>query len=125
MGSQHIHNFLSRLDHSVSHICVLPYHSRSRVYRIWDVENRRKQKTVIVVKSKERGARTKVTHCAYSYDGGIIGGTCLDGALHMWNSSSNFVRPNLSIEGAHIKGTDPGSVTFAMDGRPVITARKR
>lgn len=42
--------------------------------RIWDVENKRKQKTVIVVKSKERGARTKVLACGYSPDAGIIGG---------------------------------------------------
>lgn len=42
--------------------------------RIWDVENKRKQKTVIVVKSKERGARTKVTACNYSPDGNLIGG---------------------------------------------------
>ncbi len=40
----------------------------------WDVENKRKQKTVIVVKSKERGARTKVNTCAYSPDGNLIGG---------------------------------------------------
>jgi WD repeat-containing protein 70 len=42
--------------------------------RIWDVEDRRKQKTVIVVKSKERGTRTKVTACGYSPDGSLIGG---------------------------------------------------
>lgn len=45
--------------------------------RIWDVENKRKQKTVIVVKSRERGARTKVLACGYSPDGGIIGGGTL------------------------------------------------
>ncbi len=38
------------------------------------MENKRKQKTVIVVKSKERGARTKVNACAYSPDGSLIGG---------------------------------------------------
>lgn len=42
--------------------------------RIWEVENKRKQKTVIVVKSKDRGARTKVTSCGYSPDGALIGG---------------------------------------------------
>jgi WD repeat-containing protein 70 len=42
--------------------------------RIWEVENKRKQKTVIVVKSKERGTRTKVNACAYSPDGNLIGG---------------------------------------------------
>jgi hypothetical protein len=44
------------------------------VRSIWDVENKRKQKTVIVVKSKERGTRTKVTACAYSGDGKVIAG---------------------------------------------------
>ncbi|KAJ3872123.1 hypothetical protein F5051DRAFT_445486 [Lentinula edodes] len=95
--------------------------SADSTIRIWDVENKRKQKTVIVVKSKERGARTKVLSCAYSPDGGMIGGVCLDGALHMWNTSSNFVRPNLSIENAHVKGTETGSLVFSVDGRTVLT----
>ncbi|PCH33445.1 transcription factor [Wolfiporia cocos MD-104 SS10] len=89
--------------------------------RIWDVENKRKQKTVIVVKSKERGARTKVTACGYSPDGGLIGGACLDGALHMWQTKSNFVRPSMTIEGAHAKNTEPGSLVFSVDGRTVLT----
>lgn len=38
------------------------------------MENKRKQKTVIVVKSKERGTRTKVTSCAFSHDGKLIVG---------------------------------------------------
>ncbi|OBZ79623.1 WD repeat-containing protein 70 [Grifola frondosa] len=78
--------------------------------RIWDVENKRKQKTVIVVKSKERGARTKVTTCAYSHDGALIGVT-----------KSNFVRPSMTIEGAHVKGTETGSLVFSVDGRTVLT----
>jgi hypothetical protein len=41
------------------------------------VENKRKQKGVIVVKSKERGARTKVNACNYSPDGNLIGGGAL------------------------------------------------
>jgi WD repeat-containing protein 70 len=48
--------------------------SADSTIRIWDVENKRKQKTVIVVKSKERGTRTKVTACAYSHDGKVIAG---------------------------------------------------
>lgn len=39
----------------------------------------------------------------------------------MWNTSSNFVRPNLSIETAHTKGTETGSVLFSVDGRTVLT----
>ncbi|KAF5382910.1 hypothetical protein D9757_006321 [Collybiopsis confluens] len=95
--------------------------SADSTIRIWDVENKRKQKTVIVVKSKERGARTKVLSCAYSLDGGMIGGVCLDGALHLWNTSSNFVRPNLSIENAHVKGSETGSLVFSVDGRTLLT----
>ncbi|KAH7104634.1 transcription factor [Auriculariales sp. MPI-PUGE-AT-0066] len=126
--------YLRDMHHTAGHVAEMtacawnPWEAKTFItssadstIRIWDVENRRKQKTVIVVKSKERGARTKVTHCAYSYDGGIIGGTCLDGALHMWNSNSNFVRPKLTVDGAHIKGTDTGSLCFAMDGRTVVT----
>ncbi|KAJ7462614.1 transcription factor [Mycena galericulata] len=90
--------------------------SADSTIRIWDIENKRKQKSVIVVKSKERGARTKVTSCAYSPDGSMIGGT-----LHIWQTSSNFVRPNSSIEGAHVKGTETGSLVFSVDGRTVLT----
>jgi hypothetical protein len=74
-----------------------------------------------VVKSKERGARTKVTACGYSLDGKLIGGACLDGALHIWQTSSNFVRPNMTIEGAHAKSTETGSLVFSVDGRTVLT----
>ncbi|KAF8922330.1 transcription factor [Mucidula mucida] len=95
--------------------------SADSTIRIWDVENKRKQKSVIVVKSKERGARTKITGCAYSPDGRLISGTCLDGAVHMWQTNSNFVRPNQTVEGAHTKGTETGSVVFGVDGRTVLT----
>ena len=37
--------------------------------RIWDITERRNQKTVVAFRSKERGTRTKVTSCAYSNDG--------------------------------------------------------
>jgi len=95
---------------------------------------------VIVVKSRERGARTKVLACGYSPDGNVIGGgmplhtrsyfvwlifiaakACLDGALHMWQSNSNFARPNLTIEGAHTKNSEAGSLVFSIDGRTVLT----
>jgi hypothetical protein len=104
---------------------------------IWDVEDKRKQKTVIVVKSKERGARTKVTACGYSPDGRYIAGgapryrvfhliltisiACLDGTLHLWKTNSNFVRPDMTMQNAHIKGTETGSLTFSVDGNTILT----
>lgn len=126
--------YIRDMKHTAGHVGELSscmWHPKDKQYfitssadstiRIWDVENKRKQKSVIVVKSKERGARTKVTTCAYSTDGTLIGGACVDGALHMWQASSNFVRPNMTIEGAHTKGTDVGSLVFSVDGRTVLT----
>jgi WD40 repeat protein len=46
---------------------------------------------------------------------------CLDGALHVWKANSNFVRPDMTIEGAHTKGTEVGSMTFSVDGRTMMT----
>ncbi|KAF9229667.1 transcription factor [Gyrodon lividus] len=126
--------YIRDMKHTAGHVgeltgCV--WHPRDQQYfitssadstiRLWDVENKRKQKTVIAIKSKERGARTKVTACAYSPDGNLISGACLDGALHMWQASSNFVRPNMTVEGAHTKETATGSITFSVDGRTVLT----
>ena len=76
---------------------------------------------MIVEKTKERGTRTKVTTCAYSPDGAYIAGACLDGTLHLWKTSSNFARPAMTVEGAHTKNTETGSIVFSVDGRFVLT----
>lgn len=76
---------------------------------------------MIVVKSKERGARTKVTCCAYSHDAKYIGGACSDGAVHVWKTGSNFVRPEMTVENAHAKGSETGSLVFSVDGRTILT----
>lgn len=46
---------------------------------------------------------------------------CLDGALHLWKTNSNLVRPDQTIEGAHTKGTETGSLVFSVDGRTLLT----
>ena len=61
-------------DSTIRYILTLLEFSRfidRRMDRIWDLEDKRKQKSVIVIKSKERGARTRVNACAYSQE---IGG---------------------------------------------------
>ncbi|WWC95313.1 hypothetical protein V866_002174 [Kwoniella sp. B9012] len=95
--------------------------SSDSTLRIWDIENKRKQKQVIVVRSKERGARTRVTSCAWSPDGKMIAGACFDGALHIWNTSSNYARPNYSNDNAHAKNTETTGVVFSRDGTRVAT----
>lgn len=80
-----------------------------------------------------------MTSCTYSPDAALIAGgklatvaifamaddsmglACTDGALHLWQTQSNFVRPHRSIEGAHVKGTETGSLVFSLDGHTVMT----
>jgi len=39
----------------------------------------------------------------------------------MWQTNSNFVRPNMTIENAHVKGTETGSLVFSVDRQTVLT----
>jgi WD40 repeat protein len=113
--------------------------SNDSTLRIWEVSNRRKQKSVIVVKSKERGARTRVTACAWSPDGTMIAGggwrfqrqtrsicgadmvACLDGTLHVWKTNSNLARPDRSCETAHIKNSETTGIAWSPDGTRLAT----
>ena len=46
---------------------------------------------------------------------------CLDGTLHLWKTNSNFVRPDMTTQNAHIKGTETGSLSFSVDGNTILT----
>lgn len=46
---------------------------------------------------------------------------CLDGTLHIWDTSSNFARPKYSCEDAHPKNSETTGVTFSRDGLRVAT----
>ncbi|KAH9821044.1 WD40-repeat-containing domain protein [Melampsora americana] len=89
--------------------------------RIWDVENKRKSKSVIVLKSKERGTRTKITACAYSPDGKTIAAAGMDGTLNLWATSSNFSRPNSTVENAHEKNSETSCLQFSNDCKTIVS----
>ncbi len=46
---------------------------------------------------------------------------CLDGTLHLWKTNSNFVRPDMTTQDAHVKGTETGSLSFSVDGNTILT----
>lgn len=87
--------------------------------RIWDVETRaRGQKDVVVVKSKTRGGRTKVTALQTSGETLVVGGE--DGALTHWDMRSNLnSKPRGGAEKAHEVGM--GISSIVINDRSVVT----
>jgi len=119
--------------------------SSDSTLRIWDKTDRRKSKSVIVVKSKERGGKSKITCCEWSRDGKLIAAASEDGSLNIWKSNGNFTRPDYvrsaslylfrttenwslvvevfvqSNEKAHEKGTVTSSIVFSPDNKYLAT----
>lgn len=95
--------------------------SADSTVRIWDVEETQKQKNVVVVKSKDRGTRTKVTCGTFSNDGKMLAAGCQDGALHIWSTTGTYSRPNATVELAHQHDTTTSSVCFSRDGKTLAS----
>ncbi|GAA5970824.1 hypothetical protein JCM3765_005577 [Sporobolomyces pararoseus] len=130
-GDMYIRDLRNTNGH-VSSISSLSWHptnpslfltaSSDSTLRIWDKTNRRQSKSVIVVKSKERGGKTKVSCCCWSKpDGKMIAAASEDGSLMIWKTSGNFTRPDYSNDKAHEKGTITSSIVFSPDGKYLAT----
>ncbi|XDG01234.1 hypothetical protein ABKA04_000849 [Annulohypoxylon sp. FPYF3050] len=95
--------------------------------RIWDINNKRSQKEVIVFKSKAAGAagRTRMTAVAWGtpVQGGnnVLISAALDGTLVMWGGNGPFTRPAGEIREAHKPNTWTGGIDISSDGRMVVT----
>ncbi|GAA5901838.1 hypothetical protein JCM8208_003601 [Rhodotorula glutinis] len=122
---------LRNTDGHVAAITSLAFHpsdpaqfltaSADSTLRIWCRDNRRKSKHVVVVKSKDRGGKTKVTACAWSADGRWIAAACEDGAIHTWSTAGNYARPSASCDKAHDKGTTTSCIAFSPDGKHLVS----
>jgi len=91
--SGHVSSISSLSWHPTNSSLFLTSSSDSTL-RIWDKTDRRKSKSVIVVKSKERGGKSKITCCEWSRDGKLIAAASEDGSLNVWKSNGNFTRPD-------------------------------
>ncbi|KAL5604487.1 hypothetical protein BROUX41_002449 [Berkeleyomyces rouxiae] len=95
--------------------------------RIWDVNHRRKQKDIIVWKSKTAGqaGRIKMTAVAWAAppSGGnsVLVTAALDGSLAVYNGNGPFWRPSAEIRDAHKADTWTSGIDVSLDGRMVIT----
>ncbi|KAI9473559.1 MAG: WD40-repeat-containing domain protein [Benjaminiella poitrasii] len=95
--------------------------SQDGTIREWDIERKRKQKTTIVYKSRERGGRSPCTALAYSHNTKYLAGAYQDGSLQIWNSTGNHIRPAIAIPDAHQKGTETSSILFSRDDNTMVT----
>ncbi|KAG5919817.1 hypothetical protein E4U42_006417 [Claviceps africana] len=95
--------------------------------RIWDVNNKRSQKEVVVFKSKAAGSagRTKMTAVAWGAptQGGnnVLISAALDGSLVMYGGNGPFARPAGEIRDAHQPQTWTSGIDISSDGRMVVT----
>ena len=95
--------------------------------RIWDINNPRSQREVIVHKSKAAGSagRSRMTSVAWGspMQGGanVLLSTALDGSLVMWSGEGPYSRPAAEIRQAHEPDTWTSGLDISVDGRLVIT----
>jgi WD40 repeat protein len=95
--------------------------------RIWDINNKRSQKDVIVFKSKAVGSagRTRMTAVAWgaSSQGNspVLLSAALDGSLVMYSGNGPFTRPAAEIREAHQPDTWTGGIDISADGRMVVS----
>lgn len=95
--------------------------------RIWDINNKRSQKDVVVFKSKAAGSagRTKMTAVAWGLSAqtssNILVAAALDGSLVMYSGNSPFSRPAGEVRNAHKPQTWTSGIDISSDGRMVVT----
>ncbi|KAL2259155.1 hypothetical protein VTK26DRAFT_7264 [Humicola hyalothermophila] len=95
--------------------------------RIWDINNKRSQKEVIVFKSKAAGSagRTRMTAVAWGAaaqgNNPVLLSAALDGSLVMYSGNGPFTRPAGEIKEAHRPDTWTGGIDISADGRMVVT----
>lgn len=95
--------------------------------RIWDINNPRQQKEVIVHKSRAAGSagRTRMTAVAWGspMQGGnnLLVGAALDGSLVMWSGEGPYARPAAEIRDAHTTNTWTSGLDIDSAGRMVVT----
>lgn len=88
--------------------------------RIWDVNQKRSHKDIIVVKSKNRGTKTRISSAVFNITATNIAIGAQDGIIRIYDPRSTS-RPAITIEEAHMSGSDIGSLEFSRDGRLLLS----
>ncbi|KAL1903515.1 hypothetical protein Sste5346_000143 [Sporothrix stenoceras] len=98
--------------------------------RIWDVNNKRSQRDIIVFKSRAAGSagRSRMTAVAWgapAHGGGsdtVLVAAALDGSLVMYSGNNGpYTRPTAEVRDAHTPNSWTGGIDISADGRMVVT----
>jgi WD40 repeat protein len=101
--------------------------SHDSTLRIWDINNPRSQKDVLVFKSKVVGAAGRTRMTAVAWGSQAQGGpnqliaAALDGSLVLYAGDGPYHRPTAEIRDAHVKDTWTSSIAISGDGRLVVS----
>lgn len=90
--------------------------------RIWDINNKRSHKEIMVHKDRRAGSggRTRMTAVAWGSNE-LLAATALDGSLVTWSGSGNFSRPTGEVRDAHTPNTTTSGLAISPDGRMIVT----
>jgi WD repeat-containing protein 70 len=95
--------------------------------RIWDINNKRSQREVIVFKSQVAGTagRSRMTAVAWGQSAqsgsSLLVAAALDGSLVMYGGQGPFNRPAGEVRQAHQPDTWTGGLDVSSDGRMVVS----
>ncbi|KAK3112545.1 hypothetical protein LTR53_011078 [Teratosphaeriaceae sp. CCFEE 6253] len=95
--------------------------------RLWDINNPRSQKEVIVHKSRAAGSAGRTRISAVAWGSPVQGGNNLlvaaayDGSVVMWSGDGPHTRPAAEVRGAHTASTWTSGLDISADGRLVVT----
>ncbi|KAJ1921495.1 hypothetical protein IWQ60_006738 [Tieghemiomyces parasiticus] len=95
--------------------------SNDGTVRLWDVENKRKQKQVWVIRPKTRAARVSVDAALMAPDGRTLVVATNDGCLSIWPTRGNPNKPQHCIDGAHAVGSEVTALVRSIDGHTLAS----
>ncbi|PSK56839.1 hypothetical protein B9Z65_6463 [Elsinoe australis] len=120
----HVSEVTSGVWHpTLKDICVTA--GTDSTLRVWDINQPRHQKEVIVFKSKAAGSagRSRMTAVGWGAggEGSVMVASALDGTLVMYGGEGPYSRPAGEIKCAHTPGTWTSGLDISPDGRLVVT----
>lgn len=96
--------------------------SADSTIRLWDVNNKRSHKEIMVHKSKTgKGGRSRMCSLAWAgtpeQGSSLIASVVLDGSLVVYAGQGPYSRPAMEVRNAHTADTWTGGLVFSPDGR--------